>query len=235
MTGSQLAYTVTAALGAVLTATGVLFAVTAQTQDAGPRAMPPARIDWKAVSRDFNYNIEANAQYSRPLRPGQPEVDNTNIPILLPDAASGVSTNGLIFYSLGDVYDINIPQPTPGLTVLLSGNRVFVPVEAGTLSRTKYDTVNIGGADVPVLIEKTEDGWLASFSKYGMSYTAEVTCGSPQAMATCEKPDYVIKLTQSLTTVVLGAKSLRVFLSATEAYNDRDPFGPFTANREVMS
>ena len=174
----------------------------------GDGTMPPATIDWNHVP--YNPAVAAKStQGVRGMVAARDDVDRTMLPILLPDASTGVDRSALNFSSEGDVYDINLPQATPGLRVLLSGNRVYVPVEPGTLKGIKYDRVVMGGQVVNALIQRTEDGWLASFMRFNVSYTVEVICDEAPAEGYCADDAYIRKVTSGMTEVVLGAAGLK--------------------------
>ncbi|ESQ76358.1 hypothetical protein [Asticcacaulis sp. AC402] len=198
-------------------------AVSPQAQDAAPRVLEPAPIDWKTLSRVYNPGVAAKSRGTRGLRVRNEQVDTTTLPILLPDATTGVSRDGLAFMSLGDVYDVNLPQPVKGLTVLLSGTRVFVASQPGMFKGVKFDQVNMGGQPVEALFSQTEDGWMASFSRFGMSYTIEVICDADAAMSYCADSAYIRKIAAGMTEVVLGAQAEREFVAATGGGNTTQP------------
>ena len=217
--GWRLALTVGAPVVAAV-ATVMIFARSPQAQDQpqGPGVLPPAQVQWDQVGNDYNMYVSAKAERNKGFLSNPKEFNVTPIPILLPDADSDITSQDLVFYSFPDGYDINMPQSVPGLKVLLSGNRVFVQADKGTLSQIKYDRVIVnngsGGQVQPVIFSQTEDGWLASFARYGMSYTAEVTCDSPQAMSYCQNDAYIRTVASSLDTVVMGQRALRDFNAA---------------------
>lgn len=213
--------------------------VSPQAQDASPRTLPPAAIDWKTLSRVYNPGVAAKSRATRGLRARNDQVDNTTLPILLPDASTGVSRDGLAFTSLGDVYDINLPQPVKGLTVLLSGTRVFVASQPGMFRGVKFDQVNMGGQPVEVLFSETEDGWTASFSRFGMAYGIEVICDEADAMNYCKDSTYIRKIASGMTEIVLGAQAEREFTAATGGNTTQPPRPTDTVkvpvNRDVLT
>ncbi|ESQ91703.1 hypothetical protein ABAC460_05025 [Asticcacaulis sp. AC460] len=210
-----------------------------QAQDAGPPpTLPPAAIDWKTLSRVYNPGIAAKTRATRSLRARTDQVDATTLPILLPDASTGVSRDSLAFTSLGDVYDINLPQPVKGLSVLLSGTRVFVAASPGMVKGVKFDQVDMGGQQVEVLFSQTEDGWTASFSRFGMAYTIDVICDEEPATGYCQDSSYIRKIAAGMTEVVLGARAEREWIAATGGNTTTPPRPTDTVkvpvNRDVL-
>lgn len=212
MTGTRLRAATVVAV--ILASAGLGFFASgggAQEAPLAARDQQRARVQWDKVqyvppSRRFTAVLfDPRSQFPKT---SIGDLDRTTLPILLPDGTTGVDLSGLNLSSEGDVYDIRLPQSTPGLRVLLSGSRVFVPVEPGTLSRQKFDRVVIGGEVVPALFNRTEDGWLASFSRFGMSYTVEVICDLGPAENYCKDDSYARKVTSGMTQVVLGQAGL---------------------------
>lgn len=198
-----------AGLACGLVATGV------HAQDRGPRVLPPAAIDWAAVGRNYNPDVAGKALSAPGFREKTRALDSTTLPVLLPDGSAPVSTSGLIFSSFGDVYDITLPQPAANLGVTLSGTRVSVALDPGSLYRRKPDKVTIGGQPQAVYILQTEEGWLASFNRYGVDYTVTVGCGDDaQSRPYCANDSYIRQVTSSLSEVVLGAQAARAFTAA---------------------
>ncbi len=180
-----------------------------------PQVLPPAAIDWTAVSRDYNPNRAAVAMRAPGLRQDQKEVDSTNLPILMPDGSAPGTTTDLVFSSFGDVYDITLNEPVANLGVVLSGTRASVRVAAGTFYPRTPDQVTIGGTPQAVFFLQTEEGWMASFNRYGVDYTVTVGCGDDaQSKPYCTDDTYIRKLTASLSNVVLGARAERAAYDA---------------------
>ena len=177
-----------------------------------PQALPPSRIDWAAVSRDYNPNRAAVAMRAPGLRGDQKDVDNTDLPILMPDGSAPGTTTDLTFSSFGDVYDITLNEPVANLGVVLSGTRASVRVAGGTFYPRQPDQIMIGGSPQAVFFLQTEEGWMASFNRYGVDYTVTVGCGDDaQSKPYCADDSYIRKLTASLNNVVLGARAERTF------------------------
>ncbi len=203
--GNRLRIAMSVALAATMA--GIAgFALQGQAQDNGPRVLPPAGIDFKTMSRDYNGDSAALARRQPGMRNAAKDVAITPIPILLPGNGSPVTLDGMVYYSFEGGYDINLPQNVPGLKVMLSGNDTYVAAE-GAIPPVKGDRVKLDNGQVePVIIQQSEDGWLASFTRYGVSYTAEMTCETQAAQSYCANDSYIRSVTASLTTVVVGER-----------------------------
>lgn len=208
------------AAGALVAVLALALGLKAQERPVGGNVLPPAAIVWNDVARDYNQDIAPRYENNKGFLSNPKEWETTPIPVLMPAPGGPVSAGQLIFYSFPDGYDINMPQGVPGLKVLLSGNRVYVQAEPGTLSGAKYDRVVIQGSGQvqPVIFSDTEDGWLASFSRYGISYTAEVTCETPEAEPYCADATYIRKVAASLNTVILPPQAKRDFSAAAQRF-----------------
>lgn len=207
------------AAGALVAVLAIAVGLKAQERPVGGNVLPPAAVVWTDVARDYKPDIAPRYENNKGFLSNPKEWETTPIPVLMPSPGGPVSAGQLIFYSFPDGYDINMPQGVPGLKVLLSGNRVYVQAEPGTLSRTKYDRVVIDGTGAvqSVIFSDTEDGWLASFSRYGISYTAEVTCETAEAEPYCADPAYIRKVAASLNTVILPPQAKRDYAAATRS------------------
>jgi hypothetical protein len=122
------------------------------------------------------------------------EVDATRVPILLPNDPK--LTAGARIYSFGDYYTIT--TDAPGAGVSLSGTTALIPLPAAKPLR--IDPVGPEG----LTIQRTVDGQLASFVRYGVLYTVEIRCDRPDDPR-CADENYVLGLVGKTTTVVLGA------------------------------
>ena len=122
------------------------------------------------------------------------EVDKTQVPILLPTDAKLMA--GARIYSFGDYYTIT--ADAPGVGVSLSGTTSVVPLPAGT--PLKITPMGPEG----VTVQRTVDGQLVSFARYGVLYTVEVRCDAPTDQR-CADDNYVMGLAAKTTAVVLGA------------------------------
>jgi hypothetical protein len=122
------------------------------------------------------------------------EVDATKVPILLPTDSKIMA--GARIYSFGDYYTITADAPGAGIS--LSGTTAIIPLPAS--KPLKIDPVGPEG----LTVQRTVDGQLASFTRYGVLYTVEVRCEKAGDLR-CADDNYVLGLVGKTTTVVLGA------------------------------
>ena len=102
---------------------------------------------------------------------------------------------GARIYSFGDYY--SIPANLPGARVSLTGTAQTMPLPA----TSKLNLPNIGPEQL--VVQRTVDGQLASFVRYGVLYTAELRCDAPSDTR-CRTETYVRSLVAKSTVVVMG-------------------------------
>lgn len=153
-------------------------------------ARPRGAVDWQAAVGGLRQS--ANVGESLATNLDRNQVDITAVPILLPQDPK--LTAGARIYSFGDYYTIT--ADTAGGGVSLSGTTTTVPMPA-----TKPLKVQTGPEMLTV--QRTVDGQLASFVRYGVLYTVEIRCdaaGDPR----CADDNYVLGLVGKTTAVVMG-------------------------------
>jgi hypothetical protein len=156
------------------------------------RAQRGAQVDWQAAVGGLRQSGGTGANLAPNLN--QAAVDMTRVPILLP-VDEGL-TAGARIYSFGDYYTIT--ADAPGLGVSLSGTTTVVPLPANT--PLKINPVGLEG----VTSQRTVDGQLVSFTRYGVLYTVEVRCDAPTDPR-CADDNYARGLFAKTTAVVMGA------------------------------
>ncbi len=157
--------------------------------------VPPrrgGRVDWQGAVGGLRHSGGASDTLGANLDKG--EVDATRVPILLPNDAK--LTAGARIYSFGDYYTITADAPGAGIS--LSGTTAIVPLPAS--KPLKIDPVGPEG----LTVQRTVDGQLASFIRYGVLYTVEIRCEKAGDLR-CTDDNYVLGLVGKTTTVVLGA------------------------------
>ncbi len=154
--------------------------------------VPPrgGQVDWKAAIGGLRQSGGTNPAPNL----NQAAVDMTRVPILLP--TDGDLTAGARIYSFGDYYTIT--ADAPGAGVSLSGTTAVVPLPAAT--PLKVTPMGPEGATS----QRTVDGQLISFVRYGVLYTVEVRCDAPTDPR-CADDNYARGLAAKTTAVVMGA------------------------------
>lgn len=120
----------------------------------------------------------------------QGAVDRTRVPILL--LADTAIMKGARIYSFGDLYTVTADIPGGGVS--LSGTTTTVKAAK---------PLNVTAGVEGLVLQRTVDGYLASFNRYGVLYTAEVRCDSPSDDR-CRSETYVRQLVAKSSVVVLG-------------------------------
>ena len=151
----------------------------------------PGGIDWRGAVGGLRQSSGGNSPIGRGLE--QAAVDKTKLPILLPNDADLMG--GARIYSFGDYYSIT--ASLSGARVSLTGTAETTPLPA----TSKLNLPNIGPEQL--VIQRTVDGQLASFVRYGVLYTAELRCDAPSD-ARCRTETYVRSLVAKSTVVVMG-------------------------------
>jgi hypothetical protein len=157
-----------------------------------PRPKPTSgdRVDWQAAVGGLRQSGGTNPATNL----NQAAVDMTRVPILLP--ADADLTAGARIYSFGDYYTIT--ADAPGAGVSLSGTTAVVPLPAD--APLKITPMGAEGATS----QRTVDGQLISFVRYGVLYTVEVRCDAPTDPR-CADDNYARGLAAKTTAVVMGA------------------------------
>lgn len=161
--------------------------------------LPPPRSDVRELSRidyegAYRDHARANAfgvddDVLGNLR--RSEIDRQALPILIP-------TNPLLMgnarlYSMGDHYTIS--ADLPGVSVVLGGY-------SATVALADQIALSPQGPE-DLVISHTTDGVAASFKRYGVLYTIEVTCDET-ADQHCEGESFIRILAEGTNNVILG-------------------------------
>ena len=187
--GAQLAATKPSSLTAAQRA-ALLSAQTAQPKPLPPQNQPSGGIDWRTAAA-FQRRTAASAPA---VASGldQAAVDRTALPILLPNDADLMA--GARLYSFGDYYTVT--ANTVGGHVSLTGTTDTIAVS----TPLNVPPQGPGG----LIIQRTVDGQLASFVRYGVLYSVEVRCNAP-ADPKCRNDAFVRAVAAKSTVVVMGA------------------------------
>jgi hypothetical protein len=165
------------------------------------RPLAPAQVQWS--------NAIAQANRMKTLRPAnsfvsrlpQATLDRTRLPVLLPHPGGLIDTAKAKMVTFGDAYALNLPQ-AKGLQVTMYGNRSFVPTDKGAISSRPVQ--KLAGIAEDIRISQMEDGWTATFTRYGVVYSVDVSCddiNSPD----CKTDAFIRKAIAQFDDVTVGA------------------------------
>lgn len=153
-------------------------------------AAPRSRIDWQGAVGGLRQS--GNVGENLGINLDREQVDLTAVPILLPTDAK-LAANARI-YSFGDYYTLT--ADTAGGGVSFSGTTTTVPLPASK-------PLKIETGPEQLTVQRTVDGQLASFVRYGVLYTVEIRCDAPSDPR-CVDDNYVLGLVGKTTAVVMG-------------------------------
>ena len=152
-------------------------------------------VDWRAAY-DASIRSEGKALLVRAPGIDPAVVDRTAVPILL---ISDPMMETARLYSFGDQY--TLAARIAGAHVAMTGTTALVPVP----STTRF-AVTAKGAE-GLVVQRTVDGQLASFTRYGVLYTVELRCDQPTD-AICGSEAAVRALQARTNVVVMGKTAL---------------------------
>lgn len=203
-----------AAIGAI--AAVAVIALNSQSQVAGGpapglQALAPAAIDWNAVARDYRNSVSNNVKAVPSFRRHADQLDAVQIPIIVPHAGPAMKTSDMVFIPGVHTYTVSLPQPqAEGVHIAISGDSVYVQVAPGTIVTNAVANVMINGQPQKIVVAPTESGQLATFTRYGIVYTVEVDCDTPDTAAKyCDGNGYIQQVIGTMTDVTLGAQAER--------------------------
>jgi len=184
-TGAQVPATTTNGTAAQLAARRAALIAARQQRGGG-------QVDWQSAVGGLRQSGGVGNSLAPNLN--QAAVDQTRVPILLP--VDETLTAGARLYSFGDYYTIT--ADAPGVGISLSGTTTVVPLPANT--PLNIDPIGPEGATS----QRTVDGQLISFTRYGVLYTVEVRCDAPTDPR-CADDNYARGLLAKTTAVVMGS------------------------------
>jgi hypothetical protein len=157
---------------------------------AAQRLPRPPSVDWQGAVGGARRSAGAAENLGKLDREA---IDRTQVPILLPTTPGLIATARI--YSFGDYYSITADLPGAGVSLTGTTSVVTLPAK----SRLTLDS----SAPELLTIQRTVDGQLASFQRYGVLYTVEVRCDDPKDPR-CRSEALVRQIIGAATTVVLG-------------------------------
>ena len=158
---------------------------------AGQNGRTASRVDWQGAVGGLRRSGSAPDTLSTNL--DRAKVDATRVPILLPNDPKLMA--GARIYSFGDFYTITADAPGAGLS--LTGTTAIIPLPAA--QPLKVEATGPEG----LTVQRTVDGQLASFLRYGVLYTVEIRCDRPSDPR-CADDNYVLGLVGKTTAVLMG-------------------------------
>ncbi len=161
----------------------------------GSQGPPPSGIDWGLALAGQRRSAEVGPRAVEGLSLNLAAVNRTAVPILL---LRGALIDGARIYSFGDYYSITADMP--GARISLTGTTTTATLPASTRLTTSP------GAE-QLVVQRTVDGQLASFVRYGVLYTVELRCDAPDD-ARC-KTDAVVRDLMARDTIVVFGKAAR--------------------------
>jgi hypothetical protein len=152
-------------------------------------------VDWRAAY-DASVRSEGKALLVRAPGIDPAVVDRTAVPVLL---ISDPMMETARLYSFGDQY--TLAARIAGAHVAMTGTTTLVP-----LPPTTRLSVTAKGPE-GLVVQRTVDGQLASFTRYGVLYTVELRCDQPTD-AICRSEAAVRALQARTDVVVMGKAAL---------------------------
>ncbi len=171
-------------------------------------ALPPAPVQWSpAVS--LSDRIQSVAKPGSLItRLPRPQLDAIRLPVILPRSTGPIRSAAVKLISFGDAYSMNLPQDEDplhkGTQITVYGTRTFVPADQGALSVRPITRVT--GMAEDVRITQMEDGWTASFTRFGVVYSIDVTCDQIKS-SDCQNDGYIRKAIADFADVAVGAQA----------------------------
>ncbi len=134
-------------------------------------------------------------------------LDATRLPVLLP--SDPVQKAKAKMVTFGEAYSISVP-PKDGLSIAYSGTTSFAPLPKDKSDQLKAErnrpsakSFAASGLPDDLKITRTEDGWTASFTRFGVLYSVDILCEDLQA-PNCKDDKAIRKAVEELRDVVLG-------------------------------
>jgi hypothetical protein len=166
------------------------------------RPMAPAKVQWSQATSRSNQMKTARRSSSLAARLPRQTIDKTRLPVLLPREGV-IDTAKARMVSFGDAYALNMPQ-NKGIQVTMYGNRSFVAGDKGAVSARPVQ--KLAGVAEDIRITQMEDGWTATFTRYGVVYSLDVTCDDVKS-PDCVTDAYIRKAIAEFDDVALGAQA----------------------------
>lgn len=170
----------------------------------------PSVVDWAKAAVSSRRTQLSNRPNPLLKALPRPELDRTRLPVILPRAGGLIDASKGRLFSFGDAYSLNLPQK-PGISIIVYGHRSLVTSQKGFLAR--LPVARVSGMSENVHIDKTEDGWTASFQRFGVVYSVDVSCDDAKA-SECQNEGFLSKAIAEFTDVSMGSEAQKEAQSA---------------------
>ncbi len=173
--------------------------------------MAPSKVQWAAAlgqAQKMAPQRKANGLWSRLPKK---DLDQTRLPVILPREGGFIQTTKTKLISFGDAYALNMPQDK-GVQITMYGNRSFVKADKGAV--TARPALKLAGVPEDVRIGKMEDGWTATFTRYGVVYSVDVSCDDINS-DDCKTDSYIRNAIAQLDDVTMGSDATSEAKTAT--------------------
>ena len=160
----------------------------------------PAKVQWSAALSQSARMQQVRKPNNLALRLPKAQLDKVRLPVLLPREGI-ISTINPRLMSFGDAYALNLPQ-AKGTQITMYGNRSLVAADKGAISSRPI--AKIAGVPEDIRISQIEDGWTATFTRYGVVYSIDVSCDAIDS-PDCQNDGYIRKAIAQFDDVTLGA------------------------------
>jgi len=161
----------------------------ARAAQQAPGQSRPLAIDWNAVDQQAKAgpNIRGLRTNSKFMAANKAEIDKIAIPVMLPTDPD-LAANLKIFAN-GPFYSAS--SSSNGMSLLIQGSgRSFALAPATARALPNASMASRIPAD-GIVIEQTEAGLDASFTRFGASYSVALECAKAHADTRCSDPAYV--------------------------------------------
>lgn len=167
------------------------------------RPLPPAKVLWQGAVDQSNKMRTFRKSGGFATRLPRPELDATRLPVILPRDGGMIDTAKAKLVTFGDAYALNLPQKN-GMQITSYGNRSFVPADSGAVS--KRPVARLANVAEDIRISQMEDGWTATFTRYGVVYSIDVSCDDINA-PDCQNDSYIRQAVAQFDDVTMGSQA----------------------------
>ena len=185
------------------------------------RPLPPAKVQWAAAMGQVNAMRPHRKNGGLWSRLPKADLDRTRLPVILPRDGGFIQTAKAKMVSFGDAYALNMPQDK-GVQIVMYGNRSFVPADKGDISSRPVQ--KLAGVAEDIRIGQTEDGWTATFSRYGVVYSVDISCDDINS-DDCKTDTYIRNAIAQFDDVTMGSEATAEAQADGQSSSSSSPAG----------